>query len=136
MQRNGLPPAAGRIEALLLVSDQYELTFDELRETLNLSKSATSNAINILLTMERIEYVTRPGERKRYFVNKIANWKENLQSKFKETETMRELMKEVLKQRTPETAEFNRSLEDFISLFDYLHKEIPALFKKWEAARK
>jgi DNA-binding transcriptional regulator GbsR (MarR family) len=136
LERMGLQPAAARIDALLLVSDELELTFDEIREILKISKSATSNALNMLLTMERVEYITRPGERKRYFRSKIGSWKESLSKRFRETETIHSLMKEILEQRPAGTGDFNKSMEEFISLFDYLHKEIPAIFKKWEAGRK
>ena len=71
-EKNGMPPAPARIMALLMVSPETELTFDQVRETLNLSKSATSNAINMLLTTQKIDYITKPGDRKRYFKNKIG----------------------------------------------------------------
>src|SRR5690554_6025423 len=80
-EKDGLQPAASRILALLMVADNPELTFDEIREALNLSKSATSTAINLLITINRIEYITNPGERKRYFRLKIGNWKENFMDK-------------------------------------------------------
>ena len=70
----GLSPAAARVNALLTISDVIELSFDEIRETLQLSKSATSNAINSLLTMDRIDYKTKPGDRKRYFYSKLGQW--------------------------------------------------------------
>ncbi len=135
-EKLGLPPAAARIEGLLLVADNTELTFDEIRETLNISKSAASNAINMMLSMGRIEYITKPGDRKRYFRAHIANWKDGIKSRFAETGVLHEIMKEVLEQRTTSTKEFNKSLGEFISLFEYLRKEIPLLFKKWEATRK
>ena len=48
-ERLGYTPAASQILALLLISDKVELTFDQIRTTLNLSKSATSNALNLSL---------------------------------------------------------------------------------------
>ena len=135
-EKLGLPPAAARIESLLLVADKTEMTFDEIRETLNISKSAASNAINMMLSMDRIEYITKPGDRKRYFRTHISNWKDGIKAKFNETGMLHEMMKEVLEQRTPATKDFNKSLSEFISLFEFLRKEIPLLFKKWEAGRK
>ncbi|MGB7393051.1 MAG: MarR family transcriptional regulator, partial [Pricia sp.] len=67
----GLNPASARVNALLTISDKLELTFDEIRETLKLSKSATSNAINFLLERENIGYKTKLGDRKRYFFSKL-----------------------------------------------------------------
>src|SRR3954454_17436067 len=72
-EQGGMQPAAARILSLLLVSDQTELTFEEIYETLNLSKSATSNALNFLLSTGRVEYITHPGETRPrifFFLNK------------------------------------------------------------------
>lgn len=131
----GLQPAAARITALLMVSDKIELTFDEIRETLQLSKSATSNALNLLLNVKRIEYITKPGDRKRYFRSDITCWKEGMSEKFLEVAKLSSALKEVHAQRTPETPEFNESLGEMISLFEYIFKQIPALFKAWEESR-
>lgn len=133
---SGLQPAPARIAALLLVSDRLELTFDEIREVLNLSKSATSNALNFLLSMERIEYITKPGDRKRYFRSNLSDWKENMKTKFLEFEKVNALMQEVLDQRPHSTKDFNQGLEEFINFLGFMHKEIPALFKKWEQLKK
>ena len=73
-QQGLMQPAAARILALLLVSDSIELTFEEVYETLNLSKSATSNALNFLLNTEKVEYITQPGERRRYFRFKMRSF--------------------------------------------------------------
>ncbi len=70
----GLSPASARVNALLTVADKVELTFDEIREGVTLSKSATSNAINNLLLSKHIGYKTKPGNRKRYFFSKLGQW--------------------------------------------------------------
>ena len=49
MGRSHLQPAASRILGLLLISDKPELTFDEIKEALGLSKSAVSNALAIFV---------------------------------------------------------------------------------------
>ena len=130
---SGLQPAASRIAALLLVSDRLELTFDEIRDVLNLSKSATSNALNLLLNIGRIEYITKPGDRKRYFKSNIADWKEVMKVKFLEFAKVNSTMREVLDQRPHSTKEFNEGLEELIRMFEFMNKEIPALFSKWES---
>jgi len=134
-EKLGLQPVPARIISLLMVSDKIELTFDEIQESLNISKSATSNGLNILLAMDRIEYTTKPGERKRYFQNKINNWKNNFSSKFMDFAAMQTLMKEVLEQRPESTPKFNENLAEFIEFFDFLGKEIPLLLEKWNAVK-
>ena len=74
-EKNGMPPTEARIIALLLVSDRIELSFDEIRDYLQISKSAASNALNNLMNSHKIEYITKYGDRKRYFRSNLPNWK-------------------------------------------------------------
>ena len=47
-QNLGLTPALAKVNSLLTISDSDKLTFDQIRDTLDLSKSTTSNALNRL----------------------------------------------------------------------------------------
>src|SRR5438105_832106 len=105
-EQSGMQPAASRILALLIVSDRNELSFEEIYEAVNISKSAASNAINLLLSTDRLEYTTRPGERKRYFRCKVKSIKEVVQKSLADTEALNQLFKQVLAQRSKETREF------------------------------
>ncbi len=65
--KEGFQPIAGRILGLLMVMDKEQFTFEEITEELQISKSSASNALRNLEIRESIEYVTLPGDRKRYF---------------------------------------------------------------------
>jgi DNA-binding transcriptional regulator GbsR (MarR family) len=65
--KDGFQPISGRILGLLFVMDKEQYTFDEIVEELQISKSSASNALNLLEIRGFIEYVTKPGDRKRYF---------------------------------------------------------------------
>jgi len=67
MEKQGYPPVAGRILGLLIVMDKEEYTFEEIVEEMQISKSTASNALKNLELRNTIEYVTYPGDRKRYF---------------------------------------------------------------------
>lgn len=129
----GVQPAAARVLALLLVSDKLELTFDDIREALNLSKSATSNALNLMAYADKLEYFTKPGDRKRYFRSRINCWKDGVAEKFNEFGELKLILNEVLDQRSKDTPEFNANLSALIDLFEFLGKELPSLFEKWAA---
>ncbi|MDF1675093.1 MAG: MarR family transcriptional regulator [Vicingaceae bacterium] len=131
-EKLGHTPASSQILALLLISDQVELTFDQIRNTLNLSKSATSNALNMLIQMGRIEYITKMGDRKRYFRSLIGGWKNKFKEINKNTFELNNLFKEILQNRTKSTLDFNYSLQEFIDFMDYMEVEMPKLFKNWE----
>jgi len=134
-EHDGLQPAPSRVGALLLISPITELTFDQIRETLQLSKSATSNAINLLLTHGKIEYITKPGDRKRYFRSKISSWKKEMKSKFSAMDRVADIFEEILKHRPGNTTEFNKNMEDIIDFIRYMHAQLPELYKNWERTR-
>ena len=135
-EKGGLSPVASRIIALLLVSARTELTFDEIREELNISKSAASNALNLLLSTEQVEYITLPGDRKRYFRSMIINWQGKMKEKMESMTAMLSLMTEVQNQRPVDPSnEFNQSLSELISFMNFFHAEIPGLFKKWKSEK-
>lgn len=131
-EQTGMPPAESRIMGLLVVCDETELTFDQIRALLMISKSATSNAINNLLMAQQIIYRTRLGDRKRYFSSNILDWEENIVIELQKLFKITNLMKEIHAQRTPETVKFNNQLGNFIGFMEYLHEELPKLFNQWQ----
>lgn len=62
-----LAPVAARILSTLILSGKQGLTFDELVLQLNASKSTISTNLESLQKEKRLEYFTKPGDRKRYF---------------------------------------------------------------------
>ncbi|MCM4157709.1 MarR family transcriptional regulator [Gramella sp. AN32] len=130
----GLSPAAARVDALLTVADRIELTFDEIRESLSLSKSATSNAINNLLMLKRIGYKTKPGDRKRYFHSKLGQWRNSFKESMEGLTTYNTVIKEILENRTDHTKEFNQQLKDFTEFIEYYQKESIDIIENWKKA--
>lgn len=70
-EQEGMQPVTARVMALLMVMDREEYTFDEIVAELSISKSSASLALNTLQIKNIVEYITRPGERKRYFRIKV-----------------------------------------------------------------
>jgi DNA-binding transcriptional regulator GbsR (MarR family) len=134
-EKAGMQPAAARIFALLVVCDQNELTFEQIYELLKLSKSATSNSINYLLNIDRIEYITNPGERKRYFRVKLRSIKDAIHKSLIGLGQVNELFKKVLEQRPNTTADFNNGLKEMTEFMDFILAELPLLYQKWEASK-
>lgn len=135
-EQEGFHPAGARVLALLLIADRNELTFDEIKDTLAISKSATSTAINLLITTKRVEYLTNPGERKRYFRATISNWKTHMKEKMEGITIMNSLMKEIVDQRPSSTKEFNESIQEINSFMIFFQKEIPLLIERWKESEK
>ncbi|MBX0331834.1 MarR family transcriptional regulator [Pontibacter sp. HSC-14F20] len=135
-ENNGFQPAVARVMGLLLVSDRAELTFDDISETLNISKSATSNALNMLLNTGHIEYTTFPGDRKRYFRIKSSNWRDLFSKKMEDLSHLNGLLKRVMEVRKRENPIYDTKLNDFISFLDYMKNKLPDLIDEWEMTRK
>ena len=135
-EKSGIQPAAARVLSLLLVSDNPELTFEEIIDALGISKSAASNAINLLLNINRLEYVTKPGERKRYFRTRLAQWEKSMREELEGWVYLADVLKDVLKQRPGNTIEINTKLHELISFLEFLHQEMPILYAEWEKRKK
>ncbi len=126
----GLQPAMSKIVALLTISDEIELTFDQIKETLGLSKSAVSQALNQLILARRITYKTKIGDRKRYFYLRIAEWSEEVQEQFSGVTSLVSIYKKVLLERTETTKEFNENLKDLTNFLDLTIKQLNILIEK------
>lgn len=128
----GLPPAVARVNALLMISEKLELTFDEIRETLKLSKSATSNAINFLLQRENIGYKTHLGDRKRYFFSKLDRWKDKFRKDISGLSAYTEVLREIQTNRNGQSKEFNKKLKELTEFMDYFVSETVGLIDNWK----
>lgn len=130
-----MQPTAARILALLIVSSQESFSFDEIREILKLSKSATSNGLNFLLSVNKIEYYTKPGDRKRYFkwnpAKTIHHFKEGIQKLL----GLSILFEDALKEKDSQESYNSKMLEELTDLMNFLNKEMPSVYQKWEDNR-
>jgi DNA-binding transcriptional regulator GbsR (MarR family) len=132
---HGKSPAEARIISLFLVADQTELTFEEIQQSLSISKSAVSNAINLLLLTEEVEYVTKPGDRRKYYKSKIEQWMTHVEQHIEKSVAGKVLLKEVLEQRIKTTKMFNAALKDMIDFMDFVQSQHKELFAKWKKSR-
>lgn len=135
-EQNGLQPALGRILGLLMVADSAEATFDEIAESLSLSKSAVSSALTLLQTQTKIEYITKPGGRKRYFRLKRSNWEEELKKSINGNLQFSNILDEVIAIRKNQNPDFTQHLENIRNFMLFLKKEIPVLIDRYMEQQK
>ena len=136
VEGSGLPPVVARIIGLLLISGKQELTFEEIYDSLEISKSAASNAINLLLRTHKVEYITKPGDRKRYFKVGITQWENILKEKIQVLPLYVLLLKEIQSQRDQSNKESSRDFREFVLFIEFLNKEILVLLRKWENRKR
>jgi DNA-binding transcriptional regulator GbsR (MarR family) len=128
----GSQPAMAKILGLLVVADETELTFDQIKDTLELSKSAVSQALSQLLTAKKISYKTRIGDRKRYFHVRIVDWDKQVLDQFNGISSLISIYKKVIKSRTSGTPEFNANLEKMTEFLSLLHNQVIATYQKYQ----
>lgn len=107
-----------KVLALLTVSDETELDFAQIQATLGLSKGATSQAINGLLLLKKID------ERKRYFFSRIISWQDEVEETAANLRELAEVHQLVLEQRPEQTKVFNDSLHHMISFLKQTSDEL------------
>lgn len=89
-----LPPLASRIFGILILDRKKPgFTFENMIERTAASKSSVSSALNLLLKMGKINYITVPGDRKKYYVpspfsERLDSYKRMLDSEKKLIERM------------------------------------------------
>ncbi len=128
--REGLQPIASRILALLMVMDKEQYTFEEIVEELSISKSSASNALKNLELRDVIEYVTLPGDRKRYFQVKRHNVFSAIDDFENKLGKLKDLLINILElkgNRNSWNSQFFREMVDMLEFFldkmDYLKEE-------------
>lgn len=131
-EQNGLSPAQARITALLMIIDQAELTFEEIYSALGLSKSAVSTALNSLAMMGRIEYYTKPGDRKRYFFVNPVRSEKDINAILTKLSGIAQLQREILEARSKSNPKYNKDLKTLIEFTEFMHSELSEVFKKWQ----
>lgn len=123
LEQMGIQPALAKILALLNVSDETELTFDQIMETLGLSKSAVSQGIKQLVMTKKIGYKTRIGDRKRYFHLLFSDWKAQVGDFFNALGNVIEVDKKIIAKRNPKTKEFNKNLTDRLNFLSMVYEK-------------
>ena len=100
-----------------------------------LSKSATSNGINYLLGVNKIEFFTVTGDRKRYFkwspLYTLKHFKEGIDKVL----GLSSLFQETIQLKKDKDSFNALNLIELSDFMNFLHKELPTIFKKWENSK-
>jgi len=131
-ERAGHTPMAGRVAGLLFLAEPPYKSFDQLVAELSASKSAISNALNVLLAMGLIDYKTFHGDRKRYFKINVSGLDAILKKEIENIRNLSEILTKVIVNRSNQDYEFNEGIKNFISLLDIFYEEYPAIIEKWK----
>ncbi len=114
--------------------DKEQFTFDEITEELQISKSSASNALKNLEIRDDIEYITLPGDRKRYFQLK----KKNIDNIFEDFETkmtkMKELFYYIIELKADKNSNNAKYLDELIKIVELLLDQMNLAKNKFKSS--
>jgi len=133
LEKLGMSPVAARVYLYFFYSAEYSATFDELQNYFKVSKSAISNALKYLETLEMINSGTKDGQRKRYFTINIDGII-NSDSAIKKIVLMKTLFKQIEADRK-ELISNDDKVAEIISFYDLFESEMGSMLAKWKESR-
>ncbi|TXF91019.1 TrmB family transcriptional regulator [Neolewinella aurantiaca] len=132
-ESTGLTPMEARVFSLLLLSDPPQMDFFAIQEFLSASKSTISNALKRLMNEGRVDYMTKPGDRKRYFKVSPGKWLEQIKVQFAAVGPFVDTMREIrLIRENMDSKALNDSLLNIQNFFEFLSEEFPMIMAKWD----
>jgi DNA-binding transcriptional regulator GbsR (MarR family) len=134
--KDGFPPLAGRLLGYLMLAEPPHKTFDEIVDFLQASKSAVSNTLKFLEAQKMVDYITFPGDRKRYFRMNVESWAQVVGQRLEFLKAMQVRVNEVLAIRSGDFPEFNNGLYNIALLYQTFIDELPRIIQKWEEAKR
>ncbi|NMM47590.1 GbsR/MarR family transcriptional regulator [Marinigracilibium pacificum] len=132
LEKKGWQPALARVLGVLALNDEGELTFDQIRDVLNLSKSATSSALNNLINNGKVEYITKTGDRKRYFRIKPIMVHDMILEEIDTRKELTRVLKEVYDQKSNKEGVFCHNLKTAIEFFEFMNDKITKAHAEWK----
>lgn len=121
--RENLAPVAARILAYVILTGKKGATFEEMVTILCASKSTISTHLNHLQDLNKIEYFTKTGDRKKYFVinkDSVVQHIDNLMSEWQEVRELHLEIKEYKKSINEHTIEKKEEKFDLNFHNDYI----------------
>ncbi|MEX0648354.1 MAG: hypothetical protein WEA56_16950 [Balneolaceae bacterium] len=127
----GLTRMSGRIFGYLLICDEDQVSFNQIKEVLKASKGSISTNLKQLVHTEFIEPVSLPGDRKTYYRASHIHIGDILKGRTKLMKSFSEMFAKGrrLKDREDETAEW---LEETSVFYEWIESEMDKLIGRWE----
>ena len=129
----GMTRIAGRIIGYLMVTDKEMISFDELTQVLQASKSSISTNVRALIQTRFIKAISQPGDRKTYYVlSSDINWGDYIRKRAYELDRLRGLLQKGLDLRSNKHDKSSRWLEEAVEFYAWLTSELPKILDRWD----
>ncbi len=136
-ERLGVTRMSGRILGYLMVTDKEKVSFSEMTEALQASKSSISTNLKMLLQIGFVKPLTIPGERKTYYMlSPEMDWKAYFSERLEMIGIMNNMFKKGLTLRSSTKDNAAQWLREASEFYDFIIEEFPAMLKRWEEKSK
>ncbi|MGI9050175.1 MAG: GbsR/MarR family transcriptional regulator [Rubrobacteraceae bacterium] len=132
----GLTRMVGRVLGVLLISEDSELSAEELADALQASRGSISSATRTLVTMGLVQRRTKRGERRDYFRMKPGAWDELMRHELESLSRFRRMAERGLDIASSNGADARRNLEEMRDFYAYWEKKLPAVLDQWKEDKK
>jgi DNA-binding transcriptional regulator GbsR (MarR family) len=133
-RRYAFPPMVGRVVGYLAVCDPPEQSIGELADALLASRSAITNAVNVLETMHQIRRTRTAGERMDRVRIDLSS-PQSMGLDVTEYEELRDLTREGLEVLRDAPAERRAVLLETAAFTDFVIEQVVRMRQEWEARR-
>jgi DNA-binding transcriptional regulator GbsR (MarR family) len=133
MELLGMTRMAGRILGFLMVSDKELVSFDDLVQVLQASKSSISTNLKTLHMVEFIKPVTIPGDRRTYYsLSADVDWVGMIEKRMKLIQALQQLFEKGLDLRANKKDKPGQWLQKTIEFYKWLAGAMPDLLSQWK----
>jgi DNA-binding transcriptional regulator GbsR (MarR family) len=132
-ENDGLPPIAGRIFGLLLLSEDA-LSLDELADDLGVSKASASTNARLLAQLGVVEQVRRTGSRRDYYRMTPDVFERSMAQRLARWQRFTEAIGEGRRTLPLASAEVRERLERYESAYGYMVDAIGRALAQWRRA--
>lgn len=129
--KEGYQPITGRVLALLMVMDKEQYTFDEIVEELQISKSSASTALKNLEIVGKVDYLTHPGDRKRYFRAKAPDVEAMMHGFRNKFEGMHKVLSEAILLKADPNSRNAGIIKEMLGMFDFFNEQMEHLLEQY-----
>jgi DNA-binding transcriptional regulator GbsR (MarR family) len=135
--RDNLAPVEARVLSFIILTGKQGTTFEDLVSNLHASKSTVSTHLNHLQDLKKVEYFTKTGDRKKYFVINNDTMLQSINQMMGQWEEQKQLHIEIMdfkinaNQSLDEDTQFNLEFhEGYIDFLDEATQSISKLRTK------
>lgn len=131
-EEDGLPRIAGRVFALLILSEEA-LTLDEMADILQVSKTSVSTNTRMLDAMQLLERTSKPGDRKVYYRLDQDGLEISYSRTFERMNLVYSLLEGVTKHVPGEKERVLERIDRLKEWHQFLLEEMESIWDRWQA---